>query len=345
MHSSTVTKDLLKETIDKVVDRTFSIDFTWDWPAGVAFFGVSKAWEVTGNTSYLEKLETWVTVYRNIGLPPLTVNTCSMGHSLLTLYGATKKQDYLDLAIENATYLQEKALRFGDRVLQHTVSTKNDFPEQAWVDTLFMAAFFLLRIGKLIDRKDWIEDALHQYYWHEELLQDQKTNLFYHGWDNLNKNHMSGIFWARGNAWAALTMAEALKLIDYTYPMFMQLDGALRDQLSALVRLQTDNGLWHTVLTDQTSYEEISASAGIGSALLRYGHPLHKSVAEKALQGVLAHIDEDGSVRDVSAGTAVMASAEDYKRVPKKRVQGWGQGLALVFLSYALMNISEEREL
>mgnify|MGYP002509245577 CR=1 FL=1 len=50
-------------------------------------------------------------------------------------------------------YIRKEALRFGDGVLQHTVSVKNDFPEQAWADTLFMAAFFLLRVGaKLKDR-------------------------------------------------------------------------------------------------------------------------------------------------------------------------------------------------
>lgn len=334
MGENNISKELIFDYIDRIVDRTFAIDFTWDWPAGVAFHGVCKAWEATGKESYLERLEQWVVAYRRVGLPPFTVNACAMGHTLLTLYEGTGKQEYLDMAIEKATYLHERAIRFGDGVFQHTVSTKNDFPEQAWVDTLFMAAYFLLRMGRKLDNKAWVEDALHQYYWHEELLQDERTNLFYHGWDNIHKNHMSGIFWARGNAWAALTMAEALKLIDYTYPMFMQIDGALRDQLSTLVRLQSESGLWHTVLTDPTSYEEVSASSGIGAALIRYGHPLHREYVDRALRGVLAHIDEDGSVRDVSAGTAVMADAEAYKQVPKKRVQGWGQGLALVFLSY-----------
>jgi unsaturated rhamnogalacturonyl hydrolase len=191
-------------------------------------------------------------------------------------------------------------------------------------------------MGVKTKNQAWIDDALDQWYWHEEYLQDSKTNLFYHGWDNVHQNHMSGIFWARGNAWAAYTMSRALKYINYLYPMFMQIDCALRDQLAALVRLQSPEGLWHTVLTDESSYCETSASAGIAAALATRGHPLHGKYVAAAYEGITANVREDGSVMNVSAGTAVMPEVEAYKLVPHKRVQGWGQGLALAFLSALL---------
>jgi unsaturated rhamnogalacturonyl hydrolase len=195
-----------------------------------------------------------------------------------------------------------------------------------------MAAYFLLRMGILLQNEEYVKDGLHQYFWHEELLQDEKTNLYYHGWDNLAKNHMSGIFWARGNAWAAITMAEALKLITYHNPMFMRIDGSLRDQLSALTRLQSENGLWRTILDDESSYFETSASAGIAASLSIYGHPLHRKYIDRSYDGISANIAADGSVMNVSAGTAIMKTIDEYKAVPYKRVQGWGQGLTLAFL-------------
>ncbi len=63
----------------------------------------------------------------------------------------------------------------------------------------------------------------------------------------------------------------------------------------------------------------------------------------RAYGAVLNSIGPDGSVHGVSAGTAVMASREDYRRVPRKRAQGWGQGLALAFLS-ALLERSKNPE-
>jgi len=322
----------LREHIDTIVTKTMSMDMTWDWPCGVAYYGVSRAWEATGDKRYVELLAERVDEYISIGLPPYMVNVVAMGHSLLALHQATGDRKYLDIAVSKAEYLRTKATRFGEGVFQHTVSAKNDFPGQAWADTLFMAAFFLLRMGRFLGNTEYIDDALHQYFWHEELLQDRKTDLFYHGYEDTGKTHLSGMFWARGNAWASITMAKALKLIDYTYPMFMQIDCALRDQLAALVRLQDDSGLWHTILDDPATYLETSASAGFGAALVSYGNPLHRKAVLKAYSGLMSKIAEDGSILDVSAGTAIMHSKEDYCKVPHKRVQGWGQGLSLAFL-------------
>lgn len=323
--------------IDRVVHRTFQMDYNWDWPGGVAFYGVAEAYQATGKMEYLELLKTWMDERLEDGLPNLSVNGVSIGHALLSLYQATDDQKYLDTAVQMAEFLKNDADRFGDGVLQHTVNSETYvFHEQAWVDTMMMAGLFLLRIGKLLGNSEYFEDGLKQFHGHEDLLQDPKTDLYYHGWDNVAGNHMSGVFWARGNGWAALTMAKALELIEVTHPSFMIIDGSLRDQLSALVRLQEpQTGLWHTVLTDNSSYLEISGSTGIATALLSRGS-LYNQYIQKAIDGVLASITEDGRVTQVSAGTAVMKDAQGYKDVPFKRVQGWGQGLALAFLSQLL---------
>lgn len=339
----------LRQMIDAVTKRTMRMDMTWDWPCGVAYYGIMRAWRVTGERGYADFVASWVDKYVELGLPPFMVNSVAMGHCLIDLHEASGDEKYLELAKRKAEYLRNDATRFGEDVFQHTVSEKNDFPGQAWADTLFMAAYFLLRMGRLLGRTDYIEDALNQYYWHEEYLQDERTNLFYHGYDDTArddpmKGHMSGMFWARGNAWAAYTMSRALRLIDYTYPMFMQIEGSLRDQLSALVRLQDESGLWHTILDDPESYCETSASAGIAAALLEYRNPLHREAVLKAYHGIRSKISEDGSVRDVSAGTAVMKTREDYRTIPHKRVQGWGQGLALVFLSGLLEYVETSRD-
>ncbi|MGG6312552.1 glycoside hydrolase family 88/105 protein [Paenibacillus macerans] len=321
--------------IDRVVERTFNVDFRWDWPGGVAFYGVCEAYEATGNEVYLARLRAWVDEQMEDGLPKLSVNGVSLGHSLLTLHRATGEEKYLQTAIRMADFLQQEAERFADGILQHTVNSVNDvFPQQAWVDTMFMAGYFLLRIGYLLggEGKAYFEDGLRQYHGHEEFLQDPDTNLYYHGWDHLSQSHMSGMYWARGNGWAALTMAKALKYIEVQHPSYMIIEGSLRDQLSALVRLQSPEGLWHTVLDDETSYLETSGSAGIAAALLTQGR-LYNKYTQRSITGILSRIKEDGTVAGVSAGTAVMNDIDGYRGVPAKRIQGWGQGLALAFLA------------
>ena len=201
-------RDILPGVMVAVAQKTIEMDLPWDWPCGVAYYGVARAYEATGNKELLEILKTKADALIALGLPPFTVNTCAMGHCLLSLYQATGEEGYLTIARQKIDYLRNHALRFGDHVLQHTVSIHNDFPGQAWADTLFMAAYFMLRFGVLLKDKALIDDALHQYFKHIEFLQDRATGLWYHGYSSAEQNHMSGFFWARANAWAAYTMSQ-----------------------------------------------------------------------------------------------------------------------------------------
>jgi Predicted unsaturated glucuronyl hydrolase involved in regulation of bacterial surface properties, and related proteins len=330
----------LKNVVGRVVDYTLSMDLTWDWPCGVAYYGVSRAFEATGNKAYLERMADWCDEYLEVGLPSWTVNTCAMGHMLITLYEQTKDQKYLDLILSKVDYIENKALRFEDRVLQHTVSAKNDFPEQCWADTLFMAAYFLLRVGVMLGEKPLIEDALHQYYWHINYLQDENTSLWYHGYNNVQKNHMSGIYWGRANAWAAYTMSRVNAILPqgYLYPPFMHVNSSLSNQLAAIKVLQREDGLWGTVLDFSDSYGEVSATAGIAAAMVNMGNPLHSKYVQRALNATFNNIVDNGRVLNVSGGTAVMNDLEGYLNVDRKWAQGWGQGLALALLAAVIEN-------
>ncbi|WP_151736972.1 glycoside hydrolase family 88/105 protein [Paenibacillus tengchongensis] len=329
----------LENVIDRVVDYTLGMDMTWNWPCGVAYYGVSRVYEVTGEQRYLDRMAEWCGEYIEAGLPEQwTVNSCAMGHMLLTLYEQTKEQKYLDLILSKLDYLSNQALRFGDRVLQHTVSPTNDFPEQAWADTLFMAGYFMLRAGVLLEDKALIHDALHQYYWHIHYLQDEHSGLWYHGYNHIQGDHMSGIYWARANAWAAYTMSRVGKVLPeaYLYPPCMHISSSLREQLASVKKLQKEEGLWGTVLDYPEAYGEVSATAGIGAAMVMQGNPLHGKYIRRALDGLLANIADNGRVLNVSGGTAVMNDLQGYLEIDRKWAQGWGQGLALAFLTAVL---------
>ncbi len=124
----------------------------------------------------------------------------------------------------------------------------------------------------------------------------------------------------------------------------MDVAGSLNEQLAALKTVQTENGLWRTILDDEESYEEISASAGIAAAMLTRGNPLHSKYVNKAVRGLLNNVSKDGKVMNVSAGTAVMRDREGYRGISKDWIQGWGQGLALAFFSTLLVYDTIEKD-
>ena len=331
-------KQQVEAALDRIVDRTMQMYMTWDWPCGVAYYGICEAYEVTKKERYLQLVKDRVDEYMELGLPSWTVNTCAMGHAMLTLYEVTGDEKYRDIALSKLDYLRHRALRFGDNVLQHTVSDKNDFPEQCWADTLFMAAYFMLRAGVMFGDEALVDDALNQYYWHIQYLQDEKTGLWYHGYSHVSKTHLSGFYWGRANAWAAYTMSQVGRTLPecYLYPKYLEIAGSLAEQLAALKLLQTENGLWRTILDDEESYEEVSAAAGIAASMVIKGNPLHLKYINRAVEGILSNVTPEGRVKNVSAGTAVMRDREGYMNIPRKWTQGWGQGLALAFLAAVL---------
>ena len=109
----------ITDAMDRILERTKRMDLSWDWPCGVAYYGLAEAYEATKNKAYLDFLKERVDELMELGLPVLTVNTCAMGHCLITLYEATGEEKYMDIIRLKIQYLTEEALRFGDHVLQH----------------------------------------------------------------------------------------------------------------------------------------------------------------------------------------------------------------------------------
>ncbi len=113
-----------------------------------------------------------------------------------------------------------------------------------------------------------------------------------------------------------------------------------RAQVHALKKLQAPSGLWHTVLDDPTSYEEVSGSAAITAGILkgiRMGilDDACCQSAERAIGGILANIDKDGTVLNVSGGTGIGMNREFYKGILKAPM-AYGQSLTILALAEAL---------
>ena len=205
-----------------------------------------------------------------------------------------------------------------------------------------MAAYLMLRVGVIKKDEALIDDALNQYYWHIHYLQNMDTGLWYHGYNNCTKDHMSGFYWGRANAWAAYTMSQVGRCLPecYLYPKYMDVAGSLSEQLSALKLLQTEHGMWRTILDDDQSYEEISASCGIAAAMIIKKNPLHTRYVNRFLQGIGEEISADGRILHVSGGTAIMKDRDGYRNISRDWIQGWGQGLALACFA-ALLSSDE----
>ena len=94
------------------------------------------------------------------------------------------------------------------------------------------------------------------------------------------------------------------------------------------------------MLDDPASYPETSGSAAITAGILK-GIKLgvlderYQETAERGLEGICSMIDPDGTVKNVSAGTAIGMNADHYRNI-SIRPMAYGQSLVLLALVEAV---------
>ena len=154
--------------------------------------------------------------------------------------------------------------------LQHIVyNSVND--QQIWDDTLMMSVMPLAKIGLVLNRPDYVEEAKYQFLLHAQYLADTRSGLWFHGWTFDGRHNFAGALWARGNCWVTIAIPEFIEMLDLPPGDALRtfLTDALLAQVEALARHQDDSGLWHTLIDDPTSYLEASATAGFAYGILK----------------------------------------------------------------------------
>jgi unsaturated rhamnogalacturonyl hydrolase len=321
------------------------IDFeNWEWPQGVGLFGLFKYYETTRDESILVTLIEWYERRLNEGLPEKNVNTMAPMLPLACLYEVTRNERYLSLCKEWVQWVIDEMPRTKDRGLQHIASGVIN-EQQLWVDTLFMTVLFVAKMGVILHRKDYIEEALHQFLIHIKYLFDKKTGLWFHGWTFIENNNFAEALWARGNCWYTAGVVEFIDMIEIKGAVKQYLIDTLVAQVEKLQELQAKEGMWHTLLDDTNSYVETSATAGFGYGILKavrkgYIDEKYKTVGEKALNAVIENISNDGTVEQVSYGTGMGSDLNHYKNIPICPIT-YGQALAILILNEGIECINK----
>lgn len=316
------------------------IDFSnWEWAQGVGLYGLYKYTKISNDEKMLKFLYEWFDKNIEKGLPEKNVNTMAPMLTLAFLYEDSKRDDYLELIKEWAQWVMTEMPRTEHGALQHIVSgMTND--GQVWDDTLFMTVLFLAKTGMLLNKKEYVDEAVYQFLIHIKYLADKKSGLWYHGWTFKGNHNFADALWARGNCWITAGIPEFLEIT--------QIDGAVKryllvtlfSQIKTLSECQAETGMWHTLLDDKTSYPETSATSGFGYGILkavRLGiiDEKFKITGIKALEATINNIDIEGTVQNVSYGTGMGMTLEDYKKIPICPM-AYGNALAILVLNEGL---------
>ena len=323
----------------------------WDWPQGVGLYGLLRIMQARKNEDYKEFLYQWFKDNMREGLPSKNINTTTPLLTLAELNEYYHDQEFEALCFKWVDWLMNCLPRTMERGFQHVTSANGDRQgvrlneNEMWIDTIFMTVLFLNRMGQKYQNQSWIDESIHQVLMHIKYLWDKETGLFYHGWTFNERNNFGGIFWCRGNSWFTLGILDYIDMFKGTMNAGVKefVVDTYKAQVEALKGLQGISGLWHTVLTDGDSYEEVSGSAAITAGILkgiRYGilDDSYLPCAWKAVEAILDSIDRDGTVLNVSGGTGMGYDADHYKNILIAPM-AYGQSLTILALAEALLHL------
>ncbi|SPF78118.1 Unsaturated rhamnogalacturonyl hydrolase YesR [Pseudoprimorskyibacter insulae] len=352
-------RDDVRELIDRLTTNLINIDDTtgdfllrlddgrvidtkgwagWEWTHGIGLYGLFKYWETTGDARAMEIITTWFDDRLAEGTPTKNINTVAPFLTLACLYERDPNPIWRTYLERWADWVMYEMPRTREGGLQHIVyNNVND--QQMWDDTLMMSVMPLAKIGLVLNRPEFVEEAKYQFLIHSQYLADTTSGLWFHGWTFDGNHNFARALWARGNSWITIAIPEFIDLLDLPEgdPLRRHLLSLLARQAAALKATQDASGLWHTLLDDPDSYLEASATAGFAYGLLksvrkRYLPPEYLNVAERAVKGVVDNISPEGELMQVSFGTA-MGDDLDFYRDIRRTSMPYGQAMAMLCLS------------
>ena len=338
-----IARDELKTLIHKVTDNLVNIkDETgqfllrlddgrvidtkgwagWEWTHGVGLYGMYQYYRQTGDKKMCEIIDSWFADRFAEGATTKNVNTMAPFLTLAYRYEETRDPSYLPWLESWAEWAMYEMPRTEHGGMQHiTLAEENH--QQMWDDTLMMTVLPLAKIGKLLNRPEYVEEATYQFLLHVQNLMDRETGLWFHGWNYEGNHNFAQARWARGNSWLTIVIPDFLELVDLPENNAVRryLVQVLESQVAALAKCQDDSGLWHTLLDDPHSYLEASATAGFAYGILkgirkRYIGKQYAEVAEKAMKGIVKNISPEGELLQVSFGTGMGSYLDFFREIP-----------------------------
>jgi len=201
-------------------------------------------------------------------------------------------------------WLVGEAPRADDGTLLHVLGRR-----EIWSDSVYMLVPTLVAA-------DRVDLALQQLSGHRRRLQDPSTLLFAHIWDEGEQRLTRPVAWGGGNGWVVAGCARALHLlrpagqwalsrprttVDAQF-LTVAIDCA-RQVLDACLQHRSATGLFHDIVDDPGTFEEVKLAAMLAYAVLTgtadgwLPAGQYDQVGRSLLETVAAYVGADGLLR------------------------------------------------
>ncbi|MCX8480488.1 MAG: glycoside hydrolase family 88 protein, partial [Sediminibacterium sp.] len=277
----------------------------WSYEQGVILSGIEALWKLTANGDYFEYMKHSMDYYVKEDGSILkyegnefNIDNLNNGKALLALWEVTGLEKY-----KKALLNLRKQIDNQPRNQAGGFWHKKIYPNQMWLDGLYMGTAFYARYASLMNEPTAFDDIAHQFILINEKTRDEKTGLLYHGYDESKQQKWadpitgnSPNFWARALGWYGMALVDVLDYFPKNHPKHKKIIEILNQLIQAIVAFQDNNsGVWYNLIAlpnQKNNYLESAASSMFVYCLyksIRKGYISEKYVqqANKGYNGLI----------------------------------------------------------
>ncbi|MBS7563907.1 glycoside hydrolase family 88 protein [Mucilaginibacter sp. Bleaf8] len=289
----------------------------WTYEQGVVWEGMKSLWMQTGDARYFKYVQHCADHYinadgsiRTYKAEDYNIDNVMSGRSLLTLYRVLGAEKYY-----KAANLLHEQLKNQPRIPQGGFWHKKRYPNQMWLDGLYMGEPFYAEYASTFHEDAAFDDIANQFILMENNARNAKTGLLYHGWDQSKKerwaNPQTGLspnIWGRAMGWYGMALVDVLDYMPANHPKRAQLVAILGRLAAAIQKYQdAKSGVWYQVVDkggEKGNYLEASASCMFVYTLAKgaragYLPAQYQQVAQTGYKGIIKEFistDANGQV-------------------------------------------------
>ena len=253
----------------------------WNYIDGCMTTSLVALYKQTKNEKYLNFLKSWTDFYINddgtikgYDFTHYSTDDASQSRILFDLYEITK-----DPKLVKAIHHTYKQIDGQPRTKEGNFWHKLIYPNQVWLDGLYMMHPFYVRYETMFNNKKGYSDTINQFENVRRLMFDVNKKLYYHCYDESRKmfwcNKDTGLsphFWLRATGWYVAALSDVAFYMDdlkgKTY-----LKGLLKETIDGLLLYQDKDSKMFWQIVDlagkEKNYLETSGSLLIAYSILK----------------------------------------------------------------------------
>lgn len=282
----------------------------WNYEQGLILEALYQVYLYTGEEKYFQFIKENLNQYieedgtiKTYKFSNFNIDLVNPGRALLYTYDKTGIEKF-----KIAADTLRKQLKYHPRTPSGGFWHKLIYPDQMWLDGLYMGQPFYALYSRLNNQPQFYDDIIHQFTLIEKKTRDKKTGLLYHAWDESKKQQwadpktgLSPNFWGRAMGWYAMALVDVLDILPENYSKKVELKKIFQRFAKAIIKYRDKNtNIWYQVIDlpdREGNYLEASATSMFAYALAKgankgYLNKKYLMVAKDVFEGLLKHLSK-----------------------------------------------------